>query len=422
MDELCSLRTDAAVRQALKQLPTSLEDSYARILQTIASSDEGFAVRALLWLSHATRLLSLTELAAATVLADNFTSLDPGAHFHDPTDILEICRSLVAYDSQSQVVRIAHHSVREFLVHRVSPSSCFHLPAPMSHGSVARTCISYMLLPEFAAGPRFKADFLRLLGKYPLLRYVAQKWPMHVRMSGSESELLPEIRRLMTPHSNPHFLFWLQILLSDSFHGYVLPGKKLENARPLYYAASYGLTETVRSLAADGANLNDKAGMYGGTALHAAVWRKHPETLEAMLELGADPTIKDGNGASPAQLSLWNGAKRVPLGLLGKAKLQDNKDIMLLPSVLKMRQMEMSALSDVSKLNEKDQWKDVRAQITALAEQTREDVVRLKAFRDSRTKNKTDMTAVLADLENLVDGRANTAAEVQPDDWRPPIE
>jgi ankyrin repeat domain-containing protein 50 len=407
MDELCSLRTDAAVRQALKQLPTSLEDSYGRILQTIAPSDEAFATRALLWLSHATRLLSLTELAAATVLSDNFTSLEPGAQFHDPTDILEICRSLVAYDDQSQVVRIAHHSVREFLVNRINPLSLFYMPAPTSHASMARTCFSYMLLPEFAAGPRFKTDFVQILEKYPLLRYAARKWPLHVKMSGSEKELLPEIRRLMTPHSNPHFLFWLQILLSDSFHGYVLPGKKLENARPLYYAASYGLTETVRSLVADGASLNDRAGMYGGTALHAAVWRKHPETLEVLLELGADPTIKDGNGASPAQLSLWNGAKRVPLGLLGKAKLQDNKDIMLLPSVLKMRQMEISALSDSPKPDEKTQWQDVRAQIMALAEQTREDVVRLKAFKDSRTKNKNEMTAVLAELENLAEDKVN---------------
>ncbi|OAP56492.1 hypothetical protein AYL99_09671 [Fonsecaea erecta] len=309
LDEMSRLRTDAALKRALNQLPPSIEGSYLRIIDSIVREDIPFATRTLMWLAHASTPLTLPELAEAVVLEPGFDELDPDSKLNDPNDVLEICRSLIAFSPVSQTARLAHHSVREFLTGRLDPSSEFYIPAQASHRTMAEACIRYMLLEDFSEGPLFKSDFMWTLSEFPLIRYAAQNWPFHVQMSGEETELLPLIRRLLTTRSNPKFLFWLQVVLFDSWHGYVHPNTDLEAARPLYYAASYGLTETVRSLAEEGADLNEQAGRYGGTALHAAVWRKRPEIVDILLDAGADPTIRDYNGATAAELSLFSGTK-----------------------------------------------------------------------------------------------------------------
>ncbi|KAI1610467.1 hypothetical protein EDD36DRAFT_326771 [Exophiala viscosa] len=311
LDEIARLRTDAAIKKALTRLPSSIQGAYTRILQSISQEDAVYARRALLWLAHATIPLTLPELAEAVVLEPEFDRLDPEADLNDPNDILEICGSMVAYNSLSGTARLAHHSVREFLSGSLNENSYFYMPARSSHRVMAETCLSYILLDDFSKGPFYGSDFRKMLKRFPLIRYAAQTWPSHVRRSGAEKDILPLILRLLTPETNGNFWFWLQVVLFDSRHGYIEPSADLARARPLYYGASYGLTETVRSLVAMGANLNDRAGRYGGTAMHAAVWRERPECLQILLDAGADCSIQDDNETTPPQLARWSGKKAI---------------------------------------------------------------------------------------------------------------
>jgi hypothetical protein len=342
LDEISRLRTDAAVKKAIMQLPPSLEGSYSRILDSIGVEDAEYARRVLLWLAHAPTPLTLPELAEAIILEPEFDRLDSDFKLNDPSDVLDICRSLIAFSPLSNTVRIAHHSVREFLTERVSPFSEFYIPAPISHRTMAETCISYLLLEDFSAGPLYQADFVLALSKFPLLRYAAQNWPFHVQMSEAEKDLLPLILKLLTPTPNPSFFFWLQVVLYDSRHGYLTPGAELEDARPLYYAASYGLTETVRSLVKAGVKLDECAGRYRGTALHAAVWRKQPAILDILLDAGADPTIKDYNGASPADLSIYSGAMSFSRRIAEKQR-SGRSLAPLISAILRVREKELAA-------------------------------------------------------------------------------
>lgn len=336
LDAISSLRTDAAVKRALKSLPSSLEGSYSRILQTIDAADVDFARRTLLWLAYAANPLSLSELSQAVVLDSNFDWLDPDAMLNDPKDVLEICGSLVAFNTSSETARIAHHSVREYLTGRLSPSSDFFIPATTSHQYIAEVCISYLLLEDFEAGPLMLGELTWTLENYPLLRYAAQNWPFHVQMSGAEKELQPLILRLMTPQPNDNFLFWLQVVLFDSKHGYIPPKSELSRARALYYATSYGLIDTVRSLVATGVDLNERAGRFGGTALHAAVWRKRPEILRILVDAGADARLQDYQGSTAADLALWGGQKDV-FDIISVSLNMDNELANLMRNVLKNR-------------------------------------------------------------------------------------
>lgn len=56
----------------------------------------------------------------------------------------------------------------------------------------------------------------------------------------------------------------------------------------LMLAAYYGQVDTVRALAALGADI-DKANDQGQTPLAGAVFKRHLEVVDALVELGADP-------------------------------------------------------------------------------------------------------------------------------------
>ena len=74
---------------------------------------------------------------------------------------------------------------------------------------------------------------------------------------------------------------------------------------PLIWAAFNGRTASIRRLVEIGANVNRRA-TFGGpdhgegvTALHLAAQAGYDDVVEALLELGADPTIRDGLHDSP---------------------------------------------------------------------------------------------------------------------------
>lgn len=106
---------------------------------------------------------------------------------------------------------------------------------------------------------------------------------MHILQAGAEIELLPLINRLMGSVANASFLFWIKLII-HCFLGNSYPKHTLQ---PLYYAASYGLKETVKLLISQGADLNARGGGFGSTPLHAACFRRHPEIVRILSMLEA---------------------------------------------------------------------------------------------------------------------------------------
>ena len=70
---------------------------------------------------------------------------------------------------------------------------------------------------------------------------------------------------------------------------------------PLILATTYDHEETVQLLLDSGANVNAR-GRDGGTALHAAAFFGRAEIAERLLENGADPEIRDHKGQRPPDL------------------------------------------------------------------------------------------------------------------------
>lgn len=286
-------------------MPKDLNETYARILANIPDRHKYVARRALMWLAYAVRPLDLKELADAAVIEIGTSEYDFESTYNDEHDILEVIGSLVNYSERTSEVVLAHQSIKDFLMSDSCSMSVpyFYMDDKASNIELGKICLTYLLMKDFECGPfKTPADVRSRHEQYPFYWYVTQKWPAHARYNlGSSPELLDLAMRLMDPSTTPNFMAWLQAVVGQgrksAFRGYS------EHGTPLYYAASYGMQEIVDRLIEAKVDLDTPAGVFGGTALHAAVWRRHPGVVKTLLAAGADSLRRDHTDHSPWSLA-----------------------------------------------------------------------------------------------------------------------
>ena len=104
---VCQLETlrkcikPSALRKALASLPTTLDETYERILCGIEESHAEDALKVLQWLAFSARPLELQEVAEATAITlDDLPRFDPEDRLRHPTDILAVCSSLISISTR----------------------------------------------------------------------------------------------------------------------------------------------------------------------------------------------------------------------------------------------------------------------------------------------------------------------------------
>lgn len=266
-----------------------------------------------MWLAYAVRPLDLRELADAAVIEVGTSEYDYESTYNDEHDILEVIGSLVNYSERTSEVVLAHQSIKDFLTSESCSMSIpyFHLDNKASNIELAKICLTYLLMKDFDSGPsKTPADVLSRKEQYPFYGYVAEKWPAHTRPNlGSSPQLLDLAMHLMDPFITSNFMAWLQTVVgrgrNSAFRGYS------EHGTPLYYASSYGMQEIIDRLIEAKVNIDNHAGVFGGTALHAAVWRRHPGVVKTLLVAGADPLRRDYTGHSAWSLASTMGNSEI---------------------------------------------------------------------------------------------------------------
>ena len=313
VESLRSLRTDRDIRRALQALPKDLNETYDRILGCIQASDRPIASKALMWLSHAARPLRLRELAEAAILEDGMTSMDLESRIY-PEDLLEIIGSLVLYDPAGEAVVLAHHSVKDYLESQDCRANNpdFHFGTQGAQTAMAYSCLTYLLLDDFADGLVNSAvEYKDRIERYPLLQYAARYWPLHAcRTPAAPGNWLPLALALLQASRTGNFWSWLQAMIVQGPFSYRIPDSSglsaavrfrriPRNLTPLYYAASFGLVEVVENLIHQGVDVNEEGGLNGGTALHAAFYRGQVNVQEILMGAGALTDIHDRLGNTP---------------------------------------------------------------------------------------------------------------------------
>jgi len=117
LGHLAAQRTGRAIRTALTEMPRSLNETYAMLLNRIpiSSPDRELLHRCLLWLSFAARPLKLAELAEA-VLEHTDENVDNDCRLHSPEALFDVSQGLFDLNVDSGLVTLAHSSVKAFLV------------------------------------------------------------------------------------------------------------------------------------------------------------------------------------------------------------------------------------------------------------------------------------------------------------------
>jgi len=337
------------LRKALNSLPKDLDETYARILSNIPEEYSDYALGQLHWLTHSLRPLRLDELAEVfAIRIEGHPWFDQVARFPEKRDLLSICSSLVsvedvnqvdtegqneevakedsnfwtyagssieASDGDSPIVRLAHLSVREYLVSeriRNSSANKFAIQYKRSHEYVSATCLSYLFNFDQKDSLRachtkegeeglYQIDRQHMI-EYPLSTYASEYWTQHAQILGTDLGRVQDLSlELLRPDGNA-FLNWLRLCNGGVFIG--TDGSICDGPRPPYIdedgeagvgplhmmVNEYGVDEIVPHLLDRGEDANAKT-FLGFTALMLATLLGHEANVRRLIQ--HDATVND---------------------------------------------------------------------------------------------------------------------------------
>jgi hypothetical protein len=171
------------IRDALDELPKTLDATYERSLLDIEEENWEYAHRVFQCIAVAYRPFHIKELAEILAIDFKAGCIPTVVEDRRPDDpiqaLLSTCSSLIAVieDSGSQEVQFSHFSVKEFLMSSrlvVQPPtiSRFRVLVMPAHTVVAQACLGTLLHLD-------KAVTEESLKEFPLVEYAAQHWVHH---------------------------------------------------------------------------------------------------------------------------------------------------------------------------------------------------------------------------------------------------
>jgi hypothetical protein len=265
----------SAIHRALDDLPESLDETYNRILLSIAQERREYAQRLLQCLAVSIRPLRVEELAE--VLAIRFEAgkqpdYDVKWRPENSEDaVLSACSSLISIVDLDglRVVQFSHFSVKEYLISERLASagnhlSRYHIVPYQAHTILAQASLTVLLaLDDLVYKDRMK--------NFPLIIYAARHWADHARFDNVFSNLVDPLERLFDP-SKPHFATWVWVYDIDYPFREIMSAERPTppEAAPLYYATLCGFRDLVEHLVDTCPQGVNARGGYHCSPLHAA--------------------------------------------------------------------------------------------------------------------------------------------------------
>lgn len=347
--------------RALKNLPTEINDTYERTLLRIDSSESQKAKRAnevLMWITHAQRPLTVSELCHALSVEPADTTFDRDGLPNFP-NLLSACCGLVIIDQTDTTIRLVHHTAKQ----------CFdrvkHSKYPSAHNIMATTCLTYLSFDDFSKD-LFLEDgndnefnrvsrppFLERYNKsvilearkrnFALLHYAAVHWGIHARL-GCEQQVCTAIKHFFNRSANVsqstqlwdrkyalpgmfrdprdwllpqkcsglHILAYFGLVWTAS-HNYgnteEVYARDADGSTPLHWAALHGRTTMIEHVLQWGARIDAK-NRYGITSLEMAASAGHASSVRLLLDNSADP-IGQNASMSPFASAVERGNEEV---------------------------------------------------------------------------------------------------------------
>lgn len=294
--------------EALETLPTTLSETYKRILQRIPESHREDTARLLQFLVYSKRPLTIKE--ALDVLAVTPHRDQTFDEENRPRKILKYCSNLAAISDDGEI-RLAHFSVKEYLVSTddKGPFTKFLIESE-AEVSITEISLAYLscLIGKFDPDQDYESwdwhpPWIRKT--YPLADYCAKYWMDHARVAEKSSEAIREqiIRFISRPGEAPYFnclTLFHPDRPDDSWFGF----EQGYMGPPLYLASLTGLRCAVEHLIAKGTDVNEVCEYTTyGYALRAACEERHAEVIRILLDNGANVDLFGGEHGSTALLA-----------------------------------------------------------------------------------------------------------------------
>jgi hypothetical protein len=339
------------VKEVLKNLPPTLDDTYTRMLTRIKELYHSEALTLLCWLAYARSPLTLGQLVDAAITNPLEESFIDTSERGDLDDALKILSGLVTVE-ENQVAdaknysrsgddandastadssrggtmfhtqhltkntraRLAHFSVKEYLEsERIlgTKANQFHLESAVGHQIVAQSCLTYL---RYYTASKEKTSTEQDLEIFPMLKYAAESWFYHSSLQhcigGSREASLLQFEDARND--------WL--LVHDPEDFWSTPFVRSERMSPcsaIYYASFLGLLVVVKSLIGGGSDVNAQGGQYDN-ALQAASAGGYTEIVQLLLDNGAKVNAQGGEYGNALQAASIQGHTEIVQLLLDK--------------------------------------------------------------------------------------------------------
>ncbi|KAE8402302.1 hypothetical protein BDV37DRAFT_295452 [Aspergillus pseudonomiae] len=267
LTRLAGCHTDLQIEHALRTIPETLEETYRGVLDRVEGKDINIAREILLLLCLAPVPLDIRAIADAVSL-------------RSPDMVVKICTTALVIVSTDGEIRLAHFSVKEYLV--VSENfDRYRFSETKGHHELAIKTINLLLSKnETLAAEVAMAQ--------PFLVYAAKHWGTHVGAAGDVLDIQGLIDRLFTEPKT--YFNWLRIA-EDGGYSTSNPWHKVpeECEQPIYRASSMGLAYTVETLFDQGSDPLEPSEGKWGNALTVAARNGHFDIVEFLL--GKDITV-----------------------------------------------------------------------------------------------------------------------------------
>jgi hypothetical protein len=315
---------------ALENLPSTLDETYARILETIPEDNLEDAITTLRLLAWSERPLRLEEVVdAIAVQPDVSPSFDPVNRMPEPRDILRICSSLAVLtqrpykhddpkysgfddeDDRSQMgvteLQLAHFSVKEYLISkRVTSWLAPDLEELSARLNITKLCLAYLSDLNHRLSPK------DIRVQFPFSEYCARYWTSHAKIVDEVDTRLQA--RIMEFLDDREIAYLTCYNLHDPEELWTMGGSmKRETNRPasLYYVSLTGLVTGAGALLDRGADVNTEGGRFYGSVPQAASAHGHGKIVQLLLDRGADVNAEGGHYGGALQAASARGRDKI---------------------------------------------------------------------------------------------------------------
>ncbi|KAJ7028112.1 ankyrin repeat domain-containing protein [Mycena alexandri] len=324
IESLSTKSTVKGVREALKTLPKTLNNSYDDAMKRIREQNEesrAIAHSTLTWVANAKRPLTVLEIQTALAVEPGTKSLDED-NILDMEIILSVCAGLVIVDEQLLVVRLVHYTTQEYL-DSIQPQQF-----PDAHTQIACTLLTYLAFDKMMD---FEED---ANGDIPPLLGYSQYCLAHAA-GPPEGALKDLLLDFLSQGANPRrkwlgawesppwtFLDWplrpsaLWIAAATDLRGIVqfllerVPYVPDPDCPEIIVASNYGHLQMTQLLVEHGANVNVQGEVYI-SALQAASLSGHVNIVQLLIEYGANVNVQGGFWGSALQAVSSNGHENI---------------------------------------------------------------------------------------------------------------